>query len=82
MKRGDRITLHYGTTSIPDVEIALISPNEASIMLIFEGITLDGHLGSMPILRGEDGVYRSLFTDHPVLITQPHPRTRDPEGSR
>lgn len=48
-------------------QIALASPNGVSLALSFEAIVA-GHVGLMPILLGEDGVYRSIITGDEVEI--------------
>ena len=44
------------------------SDNRASLMLGFEAILDGGFVGMMPVLLGEDGVYRNIFTNHEVKI--------------
>lgn len=73
MKTGDRVTIRYPGAMFPIVGVVqLASPNGRSLMLAFEGI-LDGHVGQLPLLAGEDGVYRSIITNTPVDIS---PRSR------
>lgn len=47
--------------------------NGRSLMLTFDGI-LDGHLGAMPVLQNEEGVYRSVMTGVVVTIEGATPR--------
>lgn len=51
------------------VEGAIIhaSGNGKSLMLGFEAI-IDGHIGMMPVLRDDDGRYRSIMNDIDVVL--------------
>jgi hypothetical protein len=47
--------------------IELASPNGKSLFLSYVGF-LGGYLGGMPVLQGDDGIYRSVGEDCPVMI--------------
>lgn len=69
MKTGDAVQIKCAGAMFPvDGTVILASENGASLMLGFEAI-LDGHVGMMPVLRGDDGVYRSIVTGVEVVIT-------------
>lgn len=66
IKTGDHVTIVYkGRRYAADVQLA--STNEASLFLTFEAI-IDGHVGMMPVLKGNDGVYRSIVTNCEIEI--------------
>lgn len=61
-KTGDAIDIFVpGALASLRGYVKLASANGKSLVLVFEGI-LDGHLGMMPVLLGDDGVYRSIVT--------------------
>jgi hypothetical protein len=66
MKSGDAVTIFCAGCRV-DGTVIMASPNGASLMLGFESI-LDGHVGMMPVLRGDDGVYRSIITGSEVRV--------------
>lgn len=66
MKFGDRVIITCQGEQYAG-EIMLISPNETSIMLQFEAV-IACHVGMMPVLRGSDGVYRSIVNGVEVSI--------------
>jgi len=78
MKTGDRVIITCDGEQYAG-HIILASSNEVSLMLGFEAI-IDGHVGMMPVLRGNDGVYRSLFTSVEIGIRPwtPDARVRTP----
>jgi hypothetical protein len=39
-----------------------------AVVIHCAGNRVDGHVGMMPVLRGEDGVYRSVMTGSTVEI--------------
>jgi hypothetical protein len=67
LRTGDEIMIEYEGRRVPGL-IALASSNERSLMITFDAM-IDGHVGMMPLLRDEHGVYRSLATKKPVKIT-------------
>ena len=69
-KQGDVITIACDGRSVEGV-ILLASKNGASLMIGFEAI-LHGHVGMMPLARGDDGVYRSIMDDTEVAISKAH----------
>jgi hypothetical protein len=72
-KTGDHVWITCeGTTVRGSIELA--SGNGASLMLSFEAI-LAGHVGSMPVLLDDDGVYRTLDGSTKVTVTE-----MDPDG--
>lgn len=68
IRTGDTVMLTCEGRSVV-ARVVLASANGVSLFLQFEAI-LHGHAGSMPVLRDEDGVYRSLIGAHPVGITE------------
>jgi hypothetical protein len=48
-------------------EITIASSNGKSLFVRFEAM-INGHVGGMPLLQGDDGVYRSIITGEPVTI--------------
>lgn len=70
-RTGDAVWIECaGVRAAGTVELA--STNGKSLMLAFDAL-IDGHLGAMPVLQGDDGVFRSLVTDSAISI-----RTRVP----
>jgi hypothetical protein len=71
--RGDFVRITVGTDSI-DAMVMLASPNGKSLMLGFKGVlrSLSGGMffGSIPVLLGDDGVYRDL-ADHGAVTIEP-----------
>ena len=49
--------------------ILIASSNGRSLAIGWDDGMLGGHCGMMPILRDEDGVYRSLIEDRPITLT-------------
>lgn len=70
-KAGDAITVECNGR-IVEGEVILASSNSVSLMIGFEAILAD-HAGMMPVLRGDDGIYRSIVNEAVVRIT---PRKR------
>lgn len=68
-KNGDEVLIEYEGRSVPGW-IILASPNSVSLMLGFEAM-LGGHVGMMPVLRHDDGVYRSIISEEAVRLTKP-----------
>jgi len=75
LRKGEFVTLGYGESTTIPAEVCLASDNGRSLMLLFDGVVLDGHLGSMPVLQGDDGVFRSLFTGQTVYLFRRTPRS-------
>jgi hypothetical protein len=68
-KTGDLVSIKYPGAMFPlDGTVLFASSNGKSLYLTFEGI-LEGHLGSMPVLQGDDDIYRSVVTDTPVELS-------------
>jgi hypothetical protein len=68
MKTGDSVTIIcQGCTVVGNVLLA--SSNGKSIMLGFEAI-LANHVGTMPVLLDDDGVYRSLVNSVDVILIE------------
>jgi hypothetical protein len=70
-KTGDPISIGYGERRIIG-RVRLASANGRSLMLEFEGI-LGGHVGMMPVLLGEDALFRSIVTQEVVQLRRPAP---------
>jgi hypothetical protein len=68
LKRGDFVWLTCGERTV-EAMVLLRSMNGRSLMLGFDAM-LDGHLGMMPVLQGEDGVYRALVTQKVIEIKE------------
>jgi hypothetical protein len=58
-KNGDAIKIDCEGRTIDGV-VEIVSENQAAMLIAYEAI-LAGFAGRMPVLRGEDGVYRDLF---------------------
>lgn len=71
LRTGDTVHIAYGDESAVGM-IIIGSRNGASLMLSFDAI-IDGHVGMMPVLRGDDGIYRSIVTGTEVRITPAAP---------
>jgi hypothetical protein len=86
-KTGDDVVLHYTErTVIPrqglgseqrsqrivevPAHVLLASPNGASLLLTFDAV-IGKHAGSMPVLLGRDGQFRSIITDEIVHLHAP-----------
>jgi hypothetical protein len=70
MKNGDLVEITSNGRTVV-AKVVLASPNGRSLMLIFEASFCVGdgfYLGEMPVLQGDDGVYRDLFNNEPVEI--------------
>jgi hypothetical protein len=73
---GDFIRLTCGDRTV-EATVLLASPNGRSLMLAFDAL-LDGHLGMMPVLQDEAGVYHAIVTDT-VIEIEP---MEQPDGPR
>lgn len=67
-KTGDRLHIRMREVNIDGV-VKLASRNGRSLMLEFNGI-LRGHVGQMPVLLGDDDVFRSVITGDEVELTE------------
>jgi hypothetical protein len=67
VKTGDRVRLGCEGSTV-EATVLLASENGKSLMLYFEAI-LAGHVGMMPVLRDDDGTYRTLMTGSVVTVT-------------
>lgn len=74
-RRHDRVWITCGCITVPGM-ILLASENSVSLMLGFDGM-LEGHLGAMPVLRHDDGKYRSIVNDVEVRIERSTERPHD-----
>jgi len=66
MKTGDRIKITCEGRQV-EGEILMASSNQKSLMIGFEAM-LSGHVGMMPVLLHEDGVYRSIINEVEVEL--------------
>jgi hypothetical protein len=64
---GDRCIITADGNTV-DARVILASPNGRSLMLEFDAILL-GHVGTMPVLAGEDDVFRSIVTGDEVTLS-------------
>lgn len=68
-KTGDAVRIECeGRTVVGSV--ALASSNGKSLMLEFDAM-LAGHLGMMPVLQDDDGVYMSIVNGVVVTLKRP-----------
>ncbi|MDY7815396.1 hypothetical protein U0F71_06665 [Burkholderia pseudomallei] len=67
LKRGDWVRLEYKEQVITAM-VWLASGNSRSLMLGFDGV-IDGHVGMMPVLMGNDGRYYSIMTGVEARVT-------------
>ena len=71
MKRGDFVLVTFGGKSIKAI-VMIASENQRSLMLSFDGALHSpsggAFFGTMPVLMGDDGIYRDLVENKPVLI--------------
>lgn len=65
-KRGNAVVLSYGGSDYQG-RVDLASADSCSLVLAFEAM-IDGHAGAMAVLRGRDGVYRSISNGAQVDI--------------
>lgn len=68
MKTGTRVIITADHRTVDGV-VLIGSANGRSLLLEFEAI-LYGYVGRMPVLRGDDGVYRELATKQEVVVTE------------
>jgi hypothetical protein len=66
MKDGDKLRLTVDGRTV-DARVIFGSANGRSLMVGFEAIVL-GHVGMMPLLQHDDGVYRSLVGGEEVKV--------------
>lgn len=66
---GDRVWIECGGVTVFG-RVILASENGRSLMLGFDGVLGGKHAGMCPVLRGDDGVYRSIINDVEVRLTR------------
>ena len=66
MKTGDKVMIRYAGRDVIG-EIKLASPNERSLLLVFDTI-LGGYVNAMPVMKEGDGIYYELFNHEPVIV--------------
>lgn len=69
-RRGQFVRVTYCGKTL-EAMITLASPNGRSLMLCFDGVLYangGAYPGAMPVLKGEDGVYRDIVNYQPVRI--------------
>ncbi|KNA31028.1 hypothetical protein ADU20_27280 [Burkholderia pseudomallei] len=67
--RGDWVWIEYGGLTVAGMVI-LASENGKSLMLGFDGVLGAEHDGMCPVLRCDDGVYRSIINSEEVRLTR------------
>lgn len=65
-RRMDRVQITCNGQSVTGL-VMLASENSKSLMLGFDGM-LDGHLGMLPVLMGNDGEYYSLMSGNLITV--------------
>lgn len=63
---GQNVTIECGGQTVPG-SIVLASSNGRSLMLGFDAV-LDGHVGMMPVLQDEHGVFSAIMSGTVVRI--------------
>lgn len=66
MKRGDFVWIERGPMRMKAM-VVLASGNGVSLMVMFDGMFC-GYVGSMPLLKHDDGVYYDLMEERPVKV--------------
>jgi hypothetical protein len=66
LKTGDHVWIDFDGRKV-EGKIVMASENERSLMLAFDAM-LGGHVGMMPVLLEDDGVYRSIVTGKAVAV--------------
>jgi hypothetical protein len=66
IRTGDEIQIECKGKRVA-AKVVLASPNGKSLALTFDEF-LDGHVGMMPVLLGEDGVFRSIINGVEVKV--------------
>lgn len=71
-RRGQFVCITYGTKTTEGLVI-MASANGRSLMLAFDGALVPSHgegmyPGAMPVLMDDEGVYRDLLNNEPVLL--------------
>ena len=67
-RTGDQVHIVLDGVLVDGV-VTLASPNGRSLMLAFNAV-LGGHVGMMPVLQHDDGVFRSLVSEAVVELTR------------
>jgi len=70
MKTGDQVTLTVGGHTVT-ATVMLASQNGRSLFLSFEAVVA-GHVGGMPVLQDDSGVYRAVVTGDEVRLEPRH----------
>jgi hypothetical protein len=63
---GQKVQIECDGRTLPG-SVVFASSNGKSLMLGFDAM-LAGHLGMMPVLRDDDGIYHSIMTDVSVTL--------------
>ena len=71
LKTGDAVSITCNGRAVPG-SILFASSNGKSLMLEFEAI-IEGHVGMMPVLLGDDGRYASIVTGIAVDLKRESP---------
>jgi hypothetical protein len=69
-KTGDKLWVRYGGHTL-EASVLFASHNRMSLILEFDAI-LGGHVGMMPVLQDDEGVFRSIVTHEPVELLGPN----------
>lgn len=67
--RGDRVWIECDGRTVAGM-VMLASENGKSLMLGFDGVLGGEHAGWCPVLRCDDGVYRSIINSAEVRLTR------------
>lgn len=67
-RKGERLRIEFGGAQTTGT-VLIASPNGRSLMLAFDAM-LGGYVGMMPVLAGEDDVFRDLVTSEPVHLSE------------
>lgn len=68
-KTGDQVIIECNGRTVSG-KVLLASQNSVSLMLEFEAI-LASHVGMMPVLRDDAGVYRSVVNGQVATLRKP-----------
>lgn len=67
-RTGDHVLIECGGRTVPGT-VLMASGNGKSLMLNFDAI-IDGHVGMMPVLLCDDGVFASIMNGVEVKLSQ------------
>ena len=70
-RKGQLVKLTAGEHTVT-AEIAMASKNGKSLFVRFEAI-VNGHVGGMPLLQDDAGIYKSIVTGEPVTLEAVNP---------